>query len=121
VRIFKNKWFSRFADKNGITDDELRDIVSDLENGLVNVNLGGDVYKKRVARPGAGKSGGYRAIVFFKSGDLTFFTFGFAKSDMDNITEKDVRYLKDIAKEDLGMTAEQIKERLKDGSFIEIV
>jgi hypothetical protein len=58
--------------------------------------------------------------VFFKSGFRTFFTFGFAKSDIDNITEKDMRYLKYTAKEDLGMTEEQIKERLKDGSFLEI-
>jgi hypothetical protein len=33
VRTFKSKWFSRFAQKEGITDDELKDIVNDLEQG----------------------------------------------------------------------------------------
>ncbi|MDR1902122.1 MAG: type II toxin-antitoxin system RelE/ParE family toxin [Treponema sp.] len=28
---------------------------------------GGGVYKQRVARPGAGKSGGYRVIVYFRN------------------------------------------------------
>ena len=33
VRIFKYKWFHRFADKEGITDNELREIVKQLEKG----------------------------------------------------------------------------------------
>jgi hypothetical protein len=33
VRIFKNTWFTRFARKEGITDDELSDIVNQLEAG----------------------------------------------------------------------------------------
>jgi hypothetical protein len=121
VRVFKNKWFSRFADKNGITDDEIKDIVGDMENGLVNVNLGGDVYKKRVARPGAGKSGGYRTIVFFKSEFRAFFVYGFAKSDRDNIGVKELRELRDTAKEDFALTDVQLNEHIKDGFFIEIV
>jgi hypothetical protein len=58
VRIFKNAWFLRFARKEGIGDDELRDIVDELEAGQVDADLGGDVYKQRLARPGEGKSGG---------------------------------------------------------------
>jgi hypothetical protein len=121
VRVFKNKWFRRFADKNGITDDDLKDIVGDMENGLVNVNLGGDVYKKRVPRPGAGKSGGYRTIVFFKSGYRAFFMYGFAKSDKDNIEEDELQDLKYTAKIDFALTNGEIEERLKKGLLIEIV
>ena len=72
VRIFKNAWFSRFARKEGIGDDELRDIVDELEAGQADADLGGDVYKQRLARPGEGKSGGYRVIVFFRSEERTF-------------------------------------------------
>jgi len=64
VRIFKNMWFDRFAEKERITDGELRDIVSLLEVDQADANLGGGVYKVRLARPGEGKSGGYRIIVF---------------------------------------------------------
>jgi hypothetical protein len=81
VRIFKVSWFTRFAVKEGISDSELKDIVDNvLEKDQAEADLGGGVYKVRVARPGKGKSGGYRVIVLFKSGRLTFFVYGFAKS-----------------------------------------
>jgi len=51
-----------------ITDDDLRDLASQLENGQADANLGAGVYKMRVARSDEGKSSGYRAIVFFRSG-----------------------------------------------------
>jgi len=47
VRAFKNRWFSRFADKEGITDDELKEAAKQLETGQTGTNLGGDVYKVR--------------------------------------------------------------------------
>jgi hypothetical protein len=90
VRIFKNTWFSRFAKKEGITDDDLKSVVSDLEKGLWDADLGGAVYKKRIARSGEGKSGGYRTIVFFKSGFRAFFPYGFAKSDKENIADDEL-------------------------------
>jgi hypothetical protein len=58
MRIFKNRWFTRFAAKEGITDEELKAMVNQLEAGQADADLGGDVYKVRVARPGAGKSKG---------------------------------------------------------------
>ncbi|MCL1929093.1 MAG: type II toxin-antitoxin system RelE/ParE family toxin [Treponema sp.] len=64
MRIFKNTWFTRFADKEGIADDELKEAVNRLETGQA-AELGGDVYKVRIARSGEGRSGGYRVIVFF--------------------------------------------------------
>jgi len=76
VRIFKNTWFNRFASKEGIVDDELREAVNQLEAGQTDADLGGGVYKIRIARPGEGKSGGYRVIVFFKSEERTFFVYG---------------------------------------------
>ena len=85
VRIFKNTWFTRFANKEVITDAELRETVNGLEAGQADADLGGGVYKARVARPGEGKSGGYRVIVFFRSKERTFFVYGFAKSDRANI------------------------------------
>ena len=83
MRIFKNPWFSRFADREGITDGELIDVVNLLEAGQSDADLGDGVYKMRIARPGEGKSGGYRVIVFFKNEERTFYEYGFAKSDRE--------------------------------------
>jgi len=120
VRIFKNTWFTRFADKEGITDTELKETVDRLESGQADADLGGDVYKMRMARLGEGKSGGYRVIVFFRSEERTFFVYGFKKSDRENIDRGELRGFKDDAKTDLSLTDEQINVRLRRGTLIEI-
>ena len=120
MRIFKNTWFTRFADKEGITDGELREMVNQLEAGQVDADLGGGVYKVRVARPGEGKSGGYRVIVFFRSEERTFYEYGFAKSDRANISRKELKLLKETAKKYLSMTTDQLRERIEQGKFVEL-
>ena len=121
MRIFKVSWFTRFAAKEGISDSELKDIVDNvLEKGQAEADLGGDVYKVRVARPGKGKSGGYRVIVLFKSGELTFFVYGFAKSDRGNISRKELAKLKETAKDWLSLSNEQLDKLLQIGKYQEI-
>jgi hypothetical protein len=121
VRIFKNRWFSRFAAKAGITDDELKAVVEDLEAGRFDADLGGDVYKQRVARQGGGKSGGFRTIVIFKNQFRTFFVYGFAKAERDNIKDNELEDFKDAAPDNFKLTDKQLNERVKDGSLIEII
>jgi hypothetical protein len=67
VRIFKTKWFSRFASREGIDDTKLAEAVRNMESGLVDADYGGGMIKQRIARDGEGKSGGYRSIIAFKS------------------------------------------------------
>jgi len=120
MRIFKYPKFSRFARKEGITDEELRKAVSLMEADQADANLGGGVYKARIARPGEGKSGGYRVIVYFKSGVRSFFVYGFAKSDKGNIDEGELRAFKIGAKDDFALTDGQIEDWLKTGTLIEV-
>jgi hypothetical protein len=58
-RVFKTRWFERFARKEKIPDPILVDAVARAEKGQVDADLGGGVIKQRIARPGRGKSGGY--------------------------------------------------------------
>jgi len=125
VRIFKNTWFTRFADKENITDGELREMVNQLEAGQARQqvggsDLGGGVYKIRVARPGEGKSSGYRVIVFFRSKERTFYVYGFAKSDRANVSQKELKALKETAKKYFSMTTDQLRDRIERGKFIEL-
>ena len=120
MRVFKNKWFNRWAKKAGITDDVLRNIVNELEQGIWEANYGGDVYKKRVARQGEGKSGGYRSIIIFRSERITYYNYGFPKSEKSDITDKEERFYKKRAEDFLKLTDEQIQARLNEGSLIEI-
>jgi hypothetical protein len=120
VRIFKYRWFHRFANKEGITDKELKEVVKQLEKGQFYADLGGGVYKMRLARPNEGKSGGYRIIVIFKSEFRTFFTYCFPKSKRDNIEDDELKVYKKQAKENLALTEEQINQWLKAQTLIEI-
>ncbi|GMO66056.1 MAG: hypothetical protein Ta2A_14030 [Treponemataceae bacterium] len=120
VRVFKNKWFDRFARKVGISDDDLKSIVTDLENGQWDANYGGDVYKKRIARRGSGKSGGYRAIIIFKKENRAYFSYAFPKTEKSDITDKEEQDLKKRAKDFFGLTDEQIQARLAEGSLVAI-
>jgi len=99
----------------------LRETVNQLEAEQADADLGGGVYKVRIARPGEGKSGGYRVIVFFKSGERTFFVYGFAKSDRANIDKGELQIFKEDAKEQLALTNEQIEAWLRNGTLIEIL
>jgi len=121
VRIFKNKAFHQFSKKEGIADNELRDVVKQLENGQYYADLGGSVYKMELARKGEGKHGGYRSIVVFKSEFRTFFMYGFPKSKRDNINDKELKVFKNKAKDNLAFTDELINLYIKNKVLIEIL
>lgn len=57
MRIFKTKWFARYARRERIEDRSLREAIRRAEQGLVDADLGGNVIKQRVAREGQGRSG----------------------------------------------------------------
>jgi hypothetical protein len=90
VRIFRNKPFTRFARRVRITDRELCDAVLEIEQGLVDADLGGGVIKQRIARRGGGKSDGFRALILVKARERAFFVHGFAKSDRENIRDDEL-------------------------------
>lgn len=120
MRIFKNKAFAKFARKEGIRDNKLIDAVKEVEAGNFDADYGGGVIKQRISRPGEGKSGGYRTIIIHRRKDAAFFVFGYAKSEISNIDDKDVSNFKKAAKILLALTPEQIETLLKKKAFTEI-
>ena len=120
MRIFKNKSFGRFADKAPITDPALREAVAEIERGLHDADLGSGVFKKRIARTGAGKSGGFRTIVLYKVAQLAIFVFGFAKSDRDNIDDDEKEAFKKLAKEMLAYDDAALEKIVDSGVLIEV-
>ena len=120
MRNFKTKGFSRFAEKEAITDQALINAVRELEEGRFDADLGGGIFKQRIARTGGGKSSGYRVIVCFKKGELSFFVYGFSKSDRINISAADKQDLKKLAKILLALTCQQLEKELEAGRLEEI-
>jgi hypothetical protein len=121
MRVFKSKWFARFARKNRIDDEALKSAVVEIEAGNFDADLGGCVYKQRVARKGQGKRGGYRTIMLFKQGERAFFVYGFAKNKLDNITDDDLAVFREIAEKRLSENDEQIRKHIENGALTEIV
>lgn len=120
MRIFANRWFARFADKQNIGDDDLREAVSRAEQGLIDADLGGGVIKQRIARKGQGKSGGFRSLVLFRQGERAFFVYAFAKSDRDNIDQGELSTYKTAAAVYLNYTDDELALFLKQGTLMEI-
>jgi hypothetical protein len=120
LRVFKNSWFERFARKEKISVDLLWDAVERAEKGLIDADLGGGVLKQRIARPGTGKSNGYRSIVIYRKGSKAFFVYGFPKSDLGNIRGEEVEQFKKAAKSILTLSDDQIRKLIEIGQFEEV-
>ena len=121
MQVFKNAWFGRFARKEKISAAALLDAAQRAENGQIDADSGGGVIKQRIARPGEGKSKGYRSIVLFRKGERCFFVFGFPKSELGNIRDDEEEQFKKMAKQVLALTDAQLSVLIANGQFEEVV
>lgn len=119
-RVFRTRTFTRWMRKAGLTDDALREAVSEMTQGLVDADLGGHVLKKRVALPGQGKRGGARTIVATKMADRWFFLYGFGKNERANIDKDELKVFQEMAKELLGFDDRQLTTALTAGEIVEV-
>jgi len=120
MRTFKYRTFRRWAKSEGISDVSIRDAVDEMEQGLFDANLGNGLYKKRVARKGQGKRGGFRTIIAFKQNGRAVFMYGYAKNEHDNISDKDEVIYKKLAKYYLEMTDNQLNLLIESGELFEV-
>lgn len=118
--IFKTKWFARWAEKESLSEQALIDAVAEMDQGLIDANLGSHVVKKRVGIGGRGKSGGLRTIVAFKLKDKAFFLYGFAKSQHENIDDKELKALKLLAKHLLAYDSKALEKAKKAQELMEV-
>jgi len=120
MRIFKNKAFAKFARKEQISDAKLWEAVTAAEKGNLDADYGGGVIKQRIARTNQGKSGGYRAIIYYRQADKAFFVYGFSKNARDNIEDDEERELKRQAKITFALSNEQLLKLLENGTYQEV-
>ena len=119
MRFFKKAWFGRFADKEGIADASLKELVNNIEENKGVAALGGSVFKVRMARPGEGKSGGHRVLLFYRKGDRIFYVYAFSKSDRANISQRELQILKKEAGILLQLDATQLDTLVSVGELVE--
>lgn len=119
-RVFMTRHFSRWVRKAGLTEAALCKAAAEMEQGLIDAELGGGVVKKRVALPGRGKSGGARTLVATNRGDRWFFVFGFEKNERDNISARELLALQAIAADLLKLAASGLNAQVDTGALQEI-
>tara|TARA_R110002049_G_scaffold300752_3_gene492070 strand:- start:68959 stop:69342 length:384 start_codon:yes stop_codon:yes gene_type:complete len=118
--VLKRKDFARWQTGEKLSDAALCKAVQEMESGLIDADLGGHLYKKRVARPGGGKSGGYRTLLSARVGHRYVFLHGFPKSDKANITRDEKKALQYAGKVFLELSAKELVKALQAGVLLEV-
>lgn len=120
MRILKTLALHKWASKERVSDNRLKDAVQEIEQGLVDADLGGHVFKKRVALSGRGKSGGARTLLAYNKDDRTFFMYGFVKNQRANIKPDELKALKLLAEQLLSLNNQALDKAIKAGELIEV-
>lgn len=123
MRVFKNKWFTRWVNRENISDAVLLNAGAEVAAGKVEADLGGGLFKKRLARTGGGRRGGYRVIVGYRrpNTERIIFLYAFAKNEKANITAKEEAALSLVAESFVTTTDRQVQELLSAGSIWEVL
>ena len=121
MRVFKTKWFVRFARKERITDRTLWIAVDQADRGLIDADLGGGVIKQRVARSGQGKSAGYRAIAVYRTKTRAIFVYGFAKSGKADLEPDELEGYRTLAKVYLAKSEGDMDGYVVEGALTEVM
>ena len=118
--IYLTRWFDRWARKQGLTASSICSAVREMTRGQYDADLGGGLFKKRIARPGQGKSSGFRTLVATNKGDRWIFVFGFSKNERGNIDKDEDEALKKFAAHLLSLTAQALSKAQRAGELMEV-
>jgi hypothetical protein len=120
MKDLMTKHFSKWASKQNIPESDLSTSLAELKEGSYEANLGGHLYKKRIAFDGKGKRSGGRVIICYKKDDSAIFIHGFAKKEKSNLSQKELIAFKELSKALLDFSVEKINIAIKNGDFVEV-
>ena len=120
MAVYKTRWFDRWARKHDLSTRALCEAVREMRAGLYEADLGGGLLKKRIARPGQGKSGGFRTLVATNKGGKWFFVFGFPKNVRSNIDKDEEEGLKKLASHLLSLSPPELVTAQRAGELMEV-
>jgi len=120
MKKLKTKWFSRWSKKQKISDAKLFRAIEDMQNNLSSVNLGGGLFKVRVASENAGKSSSYRTIVVYREDDRAVLVYGFIKKEQENLSSDELKSFKTLAKDILKLNDEALTRAIEKNVFVKI-
>lgn len=105
VRQTFQKQAKRLAKRYKSFPNDLQKLVDELkENAALGTSLGDNVYKVRlaIASKNKGKSGGARVIsYFYKLAEIVYLLSVYDKSETENISDNELKYLIEEVESDL--------------------
>lgn len=120
MQVFKRRDFARWQLREKLPDSLLCEVVGEMEAGLLGAKLACGLYKKRVARPGRGKRGGYRTLLSARVGDRYVFLHGFPKNRKDDITSAECNALQFASQVFLALEEDKLAIALVAGVLSEV-
>ncbi len=120
MRVLKNKAFSKWAAKEGLGDSALIAAVEQMERGLVDANLGGHVFKKRVITAGRGKVAVCARCWLTKPGIKRSSCMASPKMRDPTSRDYELEGLNKLAKELLTYTDRALARAIESGAIIEV-
>jgi hypothetical protein len=120
MKLYKTSQFNRWTKKNNLEDADLGNAAREMAEGLYDADLGGGLFKKRIARSGQGKSGGFRTMIASNREDRWFFLYGFAKNERSNISKKEQEAPKKLAGDLLYATPETIEAMVQNNTLTKV-
>jgi hypothetical protein len=94
--------------------------ICEMEQGLIDADLGGGLFKKRIALPRKGKSGSARTLLATNKDDRWFFVFGYEKKERANINKTELSALKTIAADLLIYSNDELNKAVTDNKLEEL-
>jgi hypothetical protein len=120
LRVLKLRGFARAARKEGVSDRALLRAAQEIDVGLIDARLGGCLVKKRLARVGGGKRGGYRLIIAYRQTDRVVCLFLFGKNERDNISSRELHAWLLVGEGYVSAPADQLAALVAAGELIEV-
>ena len=120
MRILATRYFARWAKHEKVSNKKILKAAEELQNGLHDGNLGGDIYKKRIGINNRGKRDGGRMIIAFKSENNIFCLCGYPKSKKEDITDNELTSFQENATVFFSLTDMGIDFLIKNNELIEV-
>lgn len=120
MRNFVTAALSKAAAKHRISDEKFVAAAERVRAGNATADLGGGLFKERIAREGQGRSGGYRTVLCLRDSRDTLFFSIFAKKRQANLTKKELEAARKFAGEFRKLTEQDLQKEIDEGMIREL-
>ena len=108
MRVFKTEVFLESVKKQRIKDTDLIAVAEEFSKGNKGVEIQKNLFKKRVKRQGAGKSGGYRMYLAYQKGSSLFFILSQDRKDANKKNKQSKNEINKKSNSNLKLSAKQL-------------